>query len=93
MSRHIHRITAVTVIPPHGLRIVFDDGAVRTVNLTAMLRGPIYGALLDPAVFALVSIDPECGTVVWPSGADMDPGTLHDWAEEGPRMAALAAHW
>ncbi len=42
---------------------------------------------------AVVAIDPEADTLVWPNGADFDPATLHDWPTEGPRMAEHAARW
>jgi hypothetical protein len=34
--------------------------------------------LLDPEYFARVVLDTECGTVVWPNGADFAPEALHD---------------
>ena len=93
MPRHAYRITAVHVVAPGRLVVAFDDGTEQTVDLGPVLRGDLYRALADPSEFSRVTIDPECGVLVWPCGADFDPGTLHDWPEEGPRMAALAANW
>ena len=58
-----------------------------------MLRGELFGALRDAAMFERVRIDPDAHTLVWPNGADFDPATLHDWPEAGPRMIALARCW
>ena len=93
MTNHIHCITAVDVPAAHVLHVAFADGAERTVDLTPMLRGPVFGPLRDPVEFARAAVAPECGVVVWPCGADMDPGVLRDWDVQGPRMAELAAGW
>ena len=60
------------------LRLKFDDGTERDVDVRPFLRGPIFEPLLrDTALFAAVRVDPELGTIVWPNGADIDPDTLH----------------
>lgn len=93
MHRHVYRITAVEVTGPSSLRVVFDDGICRDVELRPVLRGALYGPLAEPAEFARVIIDAECGVLVWPCGADFDPATLHDWPTVGPAFAAAAAGW
>ncbi len=93
MFNHIQRITSVAVVGPATLHIAFADGVERLVDLTAVLRGALYEPLRDPAEFARVQVDAECGALVWPSGADFDPGTLHDWPDAGAKMAELAARW
>jgi hypothetical protein len=66
-----------------------DSAASTTLdrsNFEPILRGELLGPLRDPVEFARVKIDPEVHTLVWPSGADFDPATLHDWPEhEGAR--------
>ncbi|MHB8466630.1 MAG: DUF2442 domain-containing protein [Acidimicrobiales bacterium] len=73
----VPRVTAAEVIPPYSLRVTFDDGLVREVDLAEELWGPMFEPLKDPAVFALVKVDHEIGTVVWPNGADLAPEMLH----------------
>lgn len=75
----IPRIIEVTVRPPYGLIIKFDDGLVREVDLSNELWGPMFEPLKDPSVFAKVRVDH--GTVVWPNGMDLDPVVLHGDAE------------
>ena len=81
----IPRVTAVEVIPPHVLRLTFDDGLTRDVDLADELWGPMFEPLKDPAFFAQVSVDH--GTVVWPNGVDLDPLVLHgDFEAANPRI-------
>ena len=93
MSHPIHRITSVEVVPPHALRLVFADGLERTINLEPILAGELYRPLRNPAIFAQVRLDPEVHTVVWPSGADFAPATLHDWPEHESAFRAAAQRW
>ena len=71
----IPRVTKVEVQPPYALRLTFDDGTTRDVDLVDDLWGPMFEPLKDPAFFAQVSIDH--GTVMWPNGLDLDPLVLH----------------
>jgi hypothetical protein len=81
----ITRIDSVEVAGPHSLRLVFNDGRRKTVDVLPLLRGPIFEPLLDPAYFRRVLLDPVAGTVVWPNGADFAPEALRDLpAEDAP---------
>jgi hypothetical protein len=93
MRHPIYRVESVEQVGPYVLRIGFDDGSVRTINFEPVLEGELFGKLRDPAVFAEVRIDPEVHTLVWPSGADFDPATLHDWSEYEQEFRAAAKRW
>ncbi len=73
----IRDIVKVEVLPPYGLRVTFDDGEVREVDLSGELDGGVFEPLRDPARFAEVRVDPETGTVAWRTGADLDPIVLY----------------
>jgi hypothetical protein len=75
------------------LRVGFDDGSAREIDLEPILQGEIYGPLRDREVFNSVKVDPEVHTVVWPNGADFDPAILHDWPKHQPAMLQLAKKW
>lgn len=60
------------------LRLVFDDGTIREIDLEPELWGPMFEPLKDPALFGQVRVDDELGTVVWPNGADLDPDALYN---------------
>lgn len=93
MHHPIHRITSIELIAPYALRLAFGDGLTRTIDFKSILAGELYGPLRDPAVFAQVHLDPEVHTVVWPTGADFDPATLHDWPEHEAAFHAAAKRW
>jgi death on curing protein len=75
--RSLVRVTSVEVIAQFVLRVGFNDGTVREVDLKDELWGPAFEPLRDPDLFAQVRVDEELGTIVWPNGADLDPVVLH----------------
>ncbi len=93
ISHPVHAVTGFEKVAPFTLRVRFEDGTIQIVDFRPVLAGRLLGPLADPRVFDQVRLDEESGTLVWPNGADFDPTTLHDWPEEGPRMAALAKSW
>jgi hypothetical protein len=78
----ILHITEAQVCGPHSLKLAFNDGIHKRVNLLPLLDGPIFEPLHDPTYFARVVVDPVLGTVVWPNEADFAPEALHDLPEE-----------
>jgi hypothetical protein len=93
MNHPIYRIDSFERVGVHTLRLSFDDGSSRTINFETILAGELFGPLRDPKLFAQVNLDPEVHTIVWPTGVDFDPATLHDWPEHGPAFRAAAKHW
>lgn len=83
--RLVH-VTSVEVLRDFFLRLSFDDGTTREVDVDELLRGPVFEPLRkDPKLFRQVRV--EGGTTVWPNGADIDPAVLHGsarpaWQEE-----------
>ena len=73
----ILRIVEAEVRGDSCLRVVFNDGIDKVVNLTAILDGPVFEPLRASEYFARMKLDPVCGTVVWPNGADFAPEALH----------------
>jgi hypothetical protein len=93
MNHPIYRVASVDLLDGYRLRVGFDDGSAREIDLGPILEGEIYGPLRDRTVFASVEIDPEVHTLVWPNGADFDPAILHDWPQHEPAMRQLAKRW
>jgi len=84
----ILHIVEAEVCGPHSLRVVFDDGTQKRVNLLPLLEGPVFEPLREPAYFARVSVDPICRTVVWPNGADLAPEALYELSAEQEPIGA-----
>ena len=78
----IRRIDKVRVCGPHSLRLVFNDGTQKTVNVLPLLAGPVFAPLREPTYFRRARLDPVAGTVVWPNGADLAPEALYDLPDE-----------
>jgi hypothetical protein len=93
MVHPIYRVISVDHLGSYRLRVSFDDGVTRELDLGPLLEGELFTPLRDPAVFAKVTVDPEVHTLVWPNGADFDPATLHDWPQHEAAMLDLAKSW
>jgi hypothetical protein len=74
----ILRITQAEICGPYLLALVFNDHTAKTVDVLPLLDGPIFEPLRDPKFFAEGRLDPICGTVVWPNGADFAPEALYE---------------
>jgi hypothetical protein len=88
MSTRTRTARIRTVEPLEGfvLRVGFDDGTVREIDLEAELWGPVFEPLRhEPQLFRQVRVDEVLGTIVWPNGADLDPDVLHGDAPLAPR--------
>jgi hypothetical protein len=73
----ILRILGMEVRGSHRLWLSFSDGTRAEVDLLPLLSGPVFEPLKEPGYFARAAVDPVCGTVVWPNGADFAPEALH----------------
>jgi len=92
--RHpVHAVVGFERIAPFTLRVRFEDGTSQVIDFRPVLVGEVFGPLAEPDFFDRVQLDEEAKTLVWPNGADFDPATLHDWPEEGPRLAKRAQSW
>jgi len=70
-------VTRVQHLRGYQLRIDFDDGTTRDVDLSRELTGEVFEPLADPELFRRVALNPETGTIEWPNGADFAPEFLH----------------
>jgi hypothetical protein len=73
------RIKALSVLLDYHLAVTFMDGTNGIVDFSAVLTVQgcgIFEALKDKAFFDQARLD--LGVVVWPNGADMDPGWMYE---------------
>jgi hypothetical protein len=81
-------VTGVAVIGDHVLRLLFSDGTVGDVDLSAEQWTGVLEPLNDPAFVAQVTVDAESGTLTWPGGIDLAPEPLYKQARAHPLVAA-----
>lgn len=74
----ILHIDEVEVCGSHSLRLVFNDGTRKSVDVLPLLEGPVFEPVRAPDYFRRISLDPVAGTVVWPNGADLAPEALYE---------------
>jgi len=71
-------ITSVKPLFDYNVRISFNTGEDKVVDLSPLLHGPIFEKISqDPAYFRTVQVDEESGTIGWDNGADIDPYVLY----------------
>ena len=71
-------VIEVRAMGGYRLFLRFEDGLAGELDFGDFLefRG-VFEPLRDPARFAQVRVAPEWGTIVWESGADVDPDVLY----------------
>lgn len=89
--RPILKINASKIVGPYLLALSFSDGVEKVVNVKPLLEGPIFTPLHDLTFFKQAYLDPICGTVVWPNGADFAPEALHELEDETSRVHQLSS--
>jgi hypothetical protein len=61
-------VIGVSVLSDYRVRLRFDDGQERDVDLLPFVSGPVVEPLIrDRALFERVRVDPELETIVWPT--------------------------
>jgi hypothetical protein len=71
------RVTNVQPLDGYRLRLAFNDGVIRDVDCSFLLRGTLGEPLRDPDYFRQARVDDEARTVVWPNGLDPAPELLY----------------
>jgi hypothetical protein len=66
----------------YRLRVQFDNGSTKVVDLYPHLNGPICKPLRDITYFRSFRVDPDIDTVVWENGADFAPEFLYEIGED-----------
>jgi hypothetical protein len=71
-------IQAVSYLDDYRLRLWFNDGQVKDVELKDELHGEVFEPLKNYDLFKLAKVDPDTQTVAWPNGADFAPEYLYE---------------
>ena len=71
-------VTAVRYESGYCLRVTFNDGSVRVVDLKNHLDGEVFDPLKQIERFKTARLNSDLDTVVWDNGADMAPEFLYE---------------
>ena len=66
-------VTSVTYLKAYKLRLEFNDGTIKDVDLEDELHGEVFEPLRDMALFKKVAVNSVATTIEWPNGADFAP--------------------
>ena len=69
------RISEVTAIDGHKLKLLFDNGERRIYDCSELLNFGVFQELQDEIYFKQAKVSD--GTVVWPHEQDICPDTLY----------------
>ena len=75
-------VVDATYLDGYRLRVRFDNGSTKIVDLYPHLDGPICEPLRDIAYFKSFRVDRDIDTVVWENGADFAPEFLYEIGED-----------
>ena len=75
-------VTHVLYLKDYQLRLEFNDGKVKDLDLKDELYGEIFKPLKDIGLFKKVYVNPDTGTIEWPNGADLAPEFLYERGNE-----------
>ncbi len=73
------KVVDVDYVKDYTLRLTFNDGVVKTVDLKPYLHGEVFGELLDKNKFVQYGLTPV--TIEWANGADLAPEFLYEIGE------------
>ncbi|MYB48463.1 MAG: DUF2442 domain-containing protein [Dehalococcoidia bacterium] len=70
------KVASVEPLTGFNVRVVFQDGTVKQLDLSSYLRGPIFRSIReDIETFRALTV--ENGVITWSNGADIDPDVLY----------------
>jgi hypothetical protein len=71
-------VTEATYLDGYRLKIRFDNGESKVVDLQPHLDGPIFEPLKDIDFFKSFYVNQNIDTIVWPNDADFSPDFLYE---------------
>jgi len=80
-------VLGVKWLEEYRVRVEFNDGSVKDVDLADELWGEVFEPLRSLDVFREVAVNEETGNNEWPNGADLAPEFLHEKGVEVGRAA------
>lgn len=69
------KVVDVDFVKDYTLRVAFNNGEIKNVNLQDYLTGEVFGELLDHSKFIQYALTRV--TIEWANGADLAPEFLY----------------
>ena len=85
----MHHVVEAAYADGYRIRVQFEDGQEKLVDLAPHLGGPLYQPLRDLAYFRRFQVSKDIDTVVWPNGADFSPDFLYEIGTETRQYRAV----
>ena len=83
----MHYVVEATYESDYKIKVRFETGQVKEVDLASHLDGPIFEPLKDPQYFRLLAVNRDIDTVTWPNNADFPPDFLYEIGTEVSEQA------
>jgi hypothetical protein len=80
-------VTHVKYLKDYQVRLGFNDGKIKDLDLKDELYGEIFEPLQDVEFFKQVYVNTDTGTIEWPNGADFAPEFLYEKSHEVRKSA------
>jgi len=77
----MHYVKEAEYLKDYRLRVTFEDGTQKEVDLSPYLDGEIFEPLKKVDYFKQVGINRDVDTIYWDNGADFSPEFLYDIGE------------
>ncbi|MFZ1976555.1 MAG: DUF2442 domain-containing protein [Bacteroidota bacterium] len=74
----MHFVKGVQYITDFRLRLLFEDGIEKEIDLLPYLDGEVFEPLKNVEMFRQVHVNEEIDTIVWENGADFSPDFLYE---------------
>ena len=71
-------VTEAEYLESYKIKVQFDSGEIKVVDLHPHLDGLIFEPLKDLDFFKSFSINPDVDTIVWLNNADFSPDFLYE---------------
>jgi len=84
----MHYVVEVTYESGYKIKVRFETGQVKVVDLSSHLDGPIFEPLKDLQYFRRFAVNTDIDTVAWPNNADFSPDFLYEIGVEVNEEAA-----
>jgi hypothetical protein len=75
-------VTEAVYLCGYKLKVRFDNGESKVVDLQPHIDGPIFEPLKDLDFFKSLYVNYDIDTVVWPNNADFSPDFLYEIGRE-----------